>query len=338
MWKLAIDLGSSITKIYRADTSSGIVLAEPSCVAVAGEDRQVKAIGKDAKNLIGKTAEYTSIVYPVYEGEIVDMRLAVKMLQEFFSRVGVKPSALKRAQIVIGVPCGATETTMNAYRTLAEECRLKKVFFVEQPYLAAFGANAVLTQSDPVFCMDIGGGVTNIAVVSGDGIIAGLSMNLGGNNMDANILNKVARVNNLRIGSLTAEKIKTEIGSLSPVARGTIVAEGSAVDTCRPAASPVQAGDITDCLRVYVDKILEYASAVLKKLPAEVAAAVNRNGVFLSGGTVKIPHLPQYIGAKLEMRYHVCEEPQFATVLGGGTLLKDKDLLYTYAKNNQNDE
>ena len=88
MWKLAIDLGSSMTKIYRADTSSGIVLAEPSCVAVAGEEREVKAIGKDAKNLIGKTAEYTSIVYPIYEGEVVDMRLAAAMLKEFLSRVG----------------------------------------------------------------------------------------------------------------------------------------------------------------------------------------------------------------------------------------------------------
>ena len=89
MWKLAIDMGSSMTKIYRADTSSGIVLAEPSCVAVGGEEREVKAIGKDAKNLIGKTAEYTSIVYPVYEGEIVDLPLAVRMMQEFFSRPAV---------------------------------------------------------------------------------------------------------------------------------------------------------------------------------------------------------------------------------------------------------
>ena len=106
MWKLAIDLGSSMTKIYRADTSSGIVLAEPSCVAVAGAERDVKAIGKDAKNLIGTTAEYTSIIYPVYEREIVDMRLAAEMLKEFFSRVGVKPSALKRAHVLLGVPCG----------------------------------------------------------------------------------------------------------------------------------------------------------------------------------------------------------------------------------------
>ena len=332
MWKLAIDLGSSVTKIYRADTSSGIVLAEPSCVAVAGEEREVKAIGKEAKNLIGKTAEYTSIIYPVYEGEIVDMRLAAAMLGQFLSRVGVKSSALSRAQILLSVPCGASERVLSDYIILAEECGLKKVFIVEQPYLAAIGAGAVLTDSDPVFCIDIGGGVTNVAVVSADGIIAGLSMNIGGNNMDSNVLQKVEKVNKLRIGPLTAERIKNEIGSFSPAARGAIVAEGSSVETLRPAASSVQATDVADCLRVYVDKILEYAGAVLKKLPAEVAATVNRNGVFLSGGVMKIPYLPQYIGAKLEMRYHVCEEPQFATVLGGGAVVRDKDLLADFGK------
>ena len=334
MWKLAIDLGSSMTKIYRADTSSGIVLAEPSCVAVAGNEQDVKAVGKEAKNLIGKTAEYTSIIYPVYEGEIVNMRLATAMLKEFLSRVGVKPSAIKRAQILLSVPCGASARVLATYAALAEECGLKKVYFVEQPYLSAVGAGAILTDSDPVFCLDIGGGVTNVAVVSADGIIAGLSMNVGGNNMDANVLSKVAKVNGLRIGALTAERIKNEIGSLLPSARGAMVAEGSSTETHRPAAASVQALDIADCIRVYIDKILEYATAVLKKLPAEVAATVNRNGVFLSGGIMKIPGLPQYIGAKLEMRYHVCEEPQFATVLGGGAVVRDKDLLKQFCKEN----
>ena len=332
MWKLAIDLGSSVTKIYRADTSSGIVLAEPSCVAVAGEEKDVKAIGKEAKSLIGKTAEYTSIIYPVYEGEIVDMRLAAAMLREFLLRVGVKTSALSRAQILLSVPCGASERVLSDYMLLAEECGLKRVYFVEQPYLSAVGAGAILTDSDPVFCIDIGGGVTNVAVVSADGIIAGLSMNIGGNNMDSNVLERVAKVNKLRIGPLTAERIKNEIGSFSPAARGAIVAEGSSMETLRPAASSVQATEIADCLRVYIDKILEYAGAVLKKLPAEVAATVNRNGVFLSGGVMKIPYLPQYIGAKLEMRYHVCEEPQFATVLGGGAVVRDKELLTQFGK------
>ncbi|MBQ8658452.1 MAG: rod shape-determining protein [Clostridia bacterium] len=327
MIKLAIDLGSSMTKIYRADTGNGIVLVEPSCVAVSGEEREVKAIGKAAKKLIGKTAEYTSIVFPVYEGEIVDGRLAAVMLKEFLNRIGVSAIALKRSEVVFNVPCGASEELLSDYRALAAECGLKRACFIETPYLAALGGDAVLSDSNPVFSINIGGGVTNIAVVSFDGIIAGLSMNLGGNNMDANIISKIARTKGLHIGTLTAERIKNEIGSLSPNARGATVAEGSSVAAYHPSSVGVQAADISECIRVYIDKILEYASLVLKKLPAEVAATVNQNGIYLSGGVLKIPFVAEYIARKLDMRIRVCDEPQFATILGGGAVVRDKKLL-----------
>ena len=332
MVKLAIDLGSSMTKIYRADTNSGIVLAEPSCVAVAGADEQVKAIGKEAKNLIGKTAEFTNIVYPVYEGEIVNMRLAAEMLRAFLMRIDIKGRTLRNAEALISVPCGICQRALNEYAALAEECGLRKVSFVEQPYLAALGAGAVLSDTDPVFCLDIGGGVSNAAVISADGIIAGISMNIGGNNMDANIISKIASNNQLLVGALTAERIKNEIGSLSSGALGTMVAEGSSTVTCQPAAASVQAADLSDCIRVYINKVVEYTAEILRTLPAEVAATVNRGGVYFSGGIMKIPYAPQYIGMKLGMRYQVCEEPQFATVLGGGVLLRNKELLAKFSK------
>ena len=326
MIKLAIDLGSSMTKIYRADAGNGIALAEPSCVAVS-MDREVKAVGKEAKKLVGKTAEYTSIVFPVYEGEIVDGQLTAVMLKEFLARVGVKFTYLKRAQVVFSVPCGASDELLEDYARLAEECGLKKVSFVEAPYLAALGSDLVLSDWNPVFCIDIGGGVTNAAVLSLGGIIAGLSMNVGGNNMDANIIDRMARAKGLNVGALTAERIKNEIGSLSPNARGTTVAEGSSVTTFRPASVSVQAGEISDCIRVYIDKILEYAALVLNKLPAEVAAAVNKNGICLSGGIAKLSYVPEYISKRLEMRVHVCEEPQFAVASGGGVVARDAKLL-----------
>ncbi|MBR2646308.1 MAG: rod shape-determining protein [Clostridia bacterium] len=335
MIKLAIDLGSTMTKIYRADTNNGVVLAEPSCVAVSGEEKTVKAIGKDAKNLIGKTAEFTNILYPIYEGEIVDMRLAVVMLKEFLSRIGVKTGALKWAHILISVPCGISDRALSAYRTLAEECGLRKVWFVEQPYLAALGAGAVFS-GDPVFCLDIGGGVSNAAVVSTEGLIAGLSMNIGGNNMDANIISKVSNNDKLLIGTLTAERIKNEIGTLAPVPRGAYVAEGRSTENFQPASVSVRAEDLTECIRVYVKKVVEYATTVLQNLPAEVSAVVKRNGVYLSGGVMKIPYVAQFIGAQLGMRFRVYEEPQFATVLGGGVLLRDKEMLQHFSKKTGN--
>ena len=332
MIKLAIDLGSSVTKIYRADAGSGVVLAEPSCVAVSGVNREIKAIGKDAKKLVGKTAEFTEIVFPVYEGEIVDMRLAEAMLKEFLSRIGIRPSVLKRSFTVFSVPCGASAKLREDYAALAEECGLKRLCFVEAPFLAALGADAVLSEANPVFCLDIGGGVTNAAVLSLDGIIAGLSMNVGGNNMDANIIDRIEACKGLHIGALTAERVKNEIGSLTVGARGATVVEGSLVSAMRPGSVSVQASEIEPCIRIYIDKILEYASLVLQKLPAEVAAAVNGNGVYLSGGVVKLSFVPEYIAKKLDMRIHVCDEPQFAVVTGGGAAVRDERILARIAK------
>ncbi len=332
MIKLAIDLGSSMTKIYRADTNSGIVLAEPSCVAVDAAEQEIKAIGKAAKNLVGKTAEYTKIVSPIFEGLIANRTLAAAMLKEFLNRIEIRRSALRHAQILMSIPCGLGDAQLAEYAALAEECGIKKVRFVEQPYLAALGGGAVLSESDPVFCLDIGHGVSNAAVISANGIISGLAINVGGNNMDANIIGKISRDHQLQIGALTAERIKNEIGSLSASALGTIVAEGSSTENFQPCSASVSANSITECLRVYVNKILEYAVSVLWNLPAEVAAAVNRKGVYLSGGIMKLSHAPQYIGAQLNMRYHVCEEPQFATVLGGGVLLRDEALLKRFER------
>ena len=333
MIKLAIDLGSSVTKIYRADTNSGVVLAEPSCVALSGEsDEDVRAIGKEAKGLIGKTAKYTKIISPIYEGKIANPRLAVLMLKEFLKRIDVKKSELRRAQVLFSIPCGLPNQFLDEYVSLAEECGLKKVYFVEQPYLAALGSGAILSDTDPVFCLDIGGGVANAAVISADGIISGLAMNIGGNNMDANIIDRVVKKHQLLVGELTAERIKNEIGSLSVNALGTVVAQGRSTENCQPYSALVHASDLGDCISVYVDKVVEYAVMALKELPAEVAATVNRGGVYLSGGVIKIHHLPQYVAGKLGMRFRLGEEPQFATVLGGGALLRDKELLKRFAR------
>lgn len=332
MIKLAIDLGSSVTKIFRADGGSGIVLAEPSAVAVDGLTGEIKAIGKDAKKLVGKTTEYTEIVFPVYEGEIRNGRLAAEMLREFLRRVNLdSAAALRKTEVLFALPCGASEDIRSAYTALAEECRLKNAYYAEVPYLSALGSEAVLSESDPVFTIDIGGGITNIAVLSAEGIIAGLSMNIGGNNMDADIADRVEKVKYLRIGALTAERLKNEIGSLSSQARGTSVAEGISVTQYRPAGVSVQACEIADCISVYFDKAVEYALYVLKGLPAEVAAAVNKNGAYLSGGLARISFAAEYLSDKLGMRVRTCPEPQYAVITGAGALLRDKKLFRTLA-------
>ena len=331
MIKLAIDFGSSMTKIYRADTNSGIVLAEPSCIAV-NDGQEIKAIGKDAKNLIGKTAEYTQIVRPIQDGIIVDRGLAARMLQEFLSRIGIAKSALKKALILISIPCGLDDEQLSEYVAVAEECDLRKVRFVEQPYLAALGGGAALSETEPIFCLDIGGGVANAAVISANGIIAGIALNVGGAKIDKGIMKTMREEHQLTIGELTAEKVKNNIGSLAAGSGGAMVVEGSSTENYQPASKSVQAMHLKPTIRSSMDTILDYAVGVLRHLPAEVAAAVHRNGAYLSGGVMKLTQAPQYIAGKLNMRYHITEEPQYVTVLGGGVLLQDKELLNRFAK------
>ena len=181
---------------------------------------------------------------------------------------------------------------------------------------------------------DIGGGVTNMAVLSTDGVIVGFSMNLGGRNMDVNV-QKVLEYKGLRIGMLTAERIKNEIGSLSKNARGTTLAEGRSVYEAQPHSVSVEAAEISPCIRIYIDKILEYTAQALQQLPAEVAATVNQNGIYLSGGVMKLSGVADYIASRLKMTAHVCEEPQFACILGGGNLVRDKKLLDRLALKNE---
>ena len=203
MIKLAIDLGSSVTKIFRI--GSGVVLAEPSCVAVASGTANIKAIGEEAKLLIGKTAEYTTIVFPVFEADIVDEGMAAVMLGYFLNKVGVTPKLARRAEAVFAVPCGAQDALLEKYYRLGEACHIGTVHFVEVPFLSALGQNMMLSETNPVFVVDIGGGNTNIAAFSLDGIIAGIGLNIGGGNIDSGIIDCIAEKFNLKIGLQTSE-------------------------------------------------------------------------------------------------------------------------------------
>lgn len=326
MIKLAIDLGSSVTKIYRADANNGVALFEPSCVAVTGEDEKVVAIGKEAKKVLGKTTGETDVVYPVYEGAIAQHELAVKMLKEFLRRAELS-SSVRRSETVFAVPCGIGALQLHEYKELANRCGFKRIHFVETPYLSVYGSGVTLTDEHPVFTMDIGASVTNIAVVSAGGMNAGISINVGGNAMDLSIWDMLATEKGLHIGTLTSERIKNEIGSLSENARGTTIAEGISTETYMPSSVSVRAQEIAPCIRVYVDKIIEYAKLVLNQLHPEVGADVHRNGVLLTGGLMKIPGLREYIERQLGMPAAVAESPHFAAVRGGGVLLRDKSLL-----------
>lgn len=204
---------------------------------------------------------------------------------------------------------------------------ISRVSFAESPYLAALGQDVPLSESNPVFAIDIGAGETSIAAFSLDGMIAGLSMNVGGSNMDIHIIDHIAETYNLKIGSLTSEKLKNTIGTLSEYDNQSMIVNGRDITAGKPRSVSVSSPDILFPIRVYVDKIVEYAELILRKLPAEVSAAMCKNGVYLSGGVCSLAGIADYVAEKLQMEAHLSAEPQMAVVLGGGRAIGNPALL-----------
>ncbi len=322
MIKLAIDFGTSVTKIYKL--GSGVVLAEATCVTVLKETGEIRAFGNEAKRLLGKTSDLTEVVFPVYEGQIVNEKLAGALLEYFLGKIVRRTFGV---EALFCVSCGCPEEDREKYYRVAKAAGLNRICFAEAPYLAALGQDVPLSDSNPVFSIDIGAGQTSIAAFSLEGIIAGLAMSVGGYNMDVHIIDHVAENFNLKIGSLSAEKLKTTVGSLIERDNQSMIVNGRDVITGKPRSVSLSSEDVLFPIHIYVDKILEYAELVLKKLPAEVSAAVCKNGIFLSGGTARLAGFADYVSERLQMETHLARDPQMAVVLGGGRALGDPALL-----------
>ncbi len=325
MIKIAIDMGSSTTKIYRI--GSGIVLSEASCVAINIETGKIKAIGDAAKQLFGKTAEFTAINFPVINGEVQDEKLAAAMLKYFIEKTEIKQSQLSSVHAVLCVPCGIKSENCSKYYRVADACGIGKISFVEAPFLSATGMNAPVSDINPVFSIDIGGGVTNIAVVSYDGIIAGISMGYGGIDIDKGIADYLAKTKSLKIGPLTSERLKNEVGSLIEGDGKRKVVNGRNLDTGKPTSESVSSQDIEFIVRDRIEVILKYVEMILMKIPAEVSASICRSGIYLSGGVSAMPGLKEYIESEFKVEVHVGEESTMAVVLGGGKIAEDAAIL-----------
>lgn len=330
MKRLAIDLGSGVTKIYMP--GCGVVLMEATCIAVEEyEDRgekklNIKAYGDKARALSGRAAVNTHIINPVIEGDIVHENLAACLLEYFLAKVEITRRRAKHTEIMFILPCGSKPELKEKYRRIADDCGILMTYFTAAPFAAVLGHNVPISESTPMFCLDIGYGITNIAALSQDGIIAGINVNLGGGNIDVHIIDELADNDNLKIGALTAERLKNTVGSLLDDDNKLTVADGREVSSGIPASLAVNSSRLYDIIVTYVDKILEYVTAVISKLPAEVASGIMRGGVYLSGGLIKTDGLAEYIQSKLNIPVNLPEEPQLAAVIGAGAILSNDSL------------
>jgi len=335
MKKIAIDFGSGVTKIYMP--GCGVVLMEATCIAVEEyteggvKKTGVKAFGDKARALSGRAAVNTRIVNPVCDGDIVHEELAALLLEYFLEKTEITYRKAKRTEVIFVIPCGTKDAVRRKYLNLAQNCGFNTVYFTLTPFAAVLGHNVSISESNPVLSLDIGHSVTNIAAFSQDGIICGLSVNLGGGNIDVHLIDELAENSNLKIGGLTAERVKNTVGSLLDDDNKMMVVDGRELSSGAPASVSVNSGQIYGVITTYVDKILEYVTLVLSKLPAEAASAIMHGGVYLSGGLLKMDGLAEYIQQKLNIPVNMPEEPQLAAVIGGGTILANDDLTDKFA-------
>ena len=318
-------MGSVNTVIYQL--GSGVVLSEPSVVALSVNGKSsIRAVGSEAKKLIGKTAETTKIVFPIVEGEIADIKNATAMTENFLNKITLRKLSL-RPKALVSVPCGIENDEIKKYAKVLSGAGVYNADFVESPILTALGLGIPVSESTPCFIIDVGGGTTNIAAVSLDGVIAGVNVNMGGRNVDAMIINRIADLFGLRIGMLTAEKIKTQIASLIEGDATRTVINGRDIESGKPRSVSVSASDVLLPVAAFFDKIFEIASMVMAKLPAEVSAEIRRSGVYFSGGVSRLPGLDGYFREHMAIRANVFEDPEMTAAIGGGILLGNEKLL-----------
>lgn len=334
MRRVAVDFGSSETKICIA--GCGVVLKEATCIAVERESGNensytVKAFGDKARALSGRAAVNTHIVNPVIEGDIVHENLAACLLSYFLDKVEITRRRARYTEVIFILPCGSGEELKEKYRRLAAECGIGAVYFTITPFAAVLGHNVAISESIPMFLVDIGYGITNIAALSQDGLIYGININLGGGNIDKHVMHELADKRNISIGALTAERIKNTVGSLLHDDNKMTVADGRDITSGAPASIAVNSAHIYEYILTYVDKILEYVSLVLAKLDAEVASGIVHSGIYLSGGFMKMDGLAEYIRRKLNISVNVPDEPQLAAVIGAGTILSNDYLFIRFA-------
>ncbi len=322
---LAIDLGTANTCVFARDR--GIVLNEPSIVAVNTATNAIEAVGNEAKEMLGRTPGTITAIKPMRDGVIADFNAAEKMLG-YFIRKAHRRKTMVRPRVVIGVPSEITQVERRAVKDSAYRAKASEVHLVEEAMAAAIGAGLPITEASGNMIVDIGGGTTDIAVISLAGIVYSRSVRVAGNAMDEAIAQYIKRERNLLIGERTAERVKIELGSAAPLetprrmeVKGRHVLEG------RPATAVLTDGEIREALAEPVRQIVRAVRDALERIPPELSADVCDKGIVLSGGGALLHNLDARIREETGLPVSIAEDPLTSVVLGAGRMLSDFTLL-----------
>jgi rod shape-determining protein MreB len=325
---LAIDLGTANTLVYMK--GKGIVLSEPSVVAVRKDGRganKVLAVGTEAKMMLGRTPGDITAIRPMKDGVIADFEITEAMLRHFIRIVHHRRSLI-RPRIVICVPSGITQVEKRAVRESAESAGAREVFLIEEPMAAAIGAGLPITEPTANMVVDIGGGTTEVAVISLAGIVYSKSVRVGGDKMDEAILQHIKRKYNLLIGIRTSEIIKTTIGNAFPSDQiDTIEVRGRDLVTGIPKILTIDSDEIRKAISEQVETIIETVRIALEQTPPELAADIVDKGIVLTGGGSLLKNLDILLREETKLPITITEDPLSTVVLGSGMTLDNMSIL-----------
>jgi len=329
---LAIDLGTANTLVYLK--GKGIVIREPSVVAVqqtnTGQNR-VLAVGMEAKKMLGRTPGNITAIRPMKDGVIADFDITEEMLRYFIQKVHNRKT-LVRPRIVICVPSGITQVEKRAVKESAESAGAREVYLIEEPMAAAIGSGLPITEASGNMIVDIGGGTTEVAVISLAGIVYTRSVRVGGDKMDDAIVQYIKRKYNLLIGDQKAEAIKIEIGEAYPgpeVRRMEV--KGRDLVTGIPQTKEIDSNEIRDALTEPVNAIVDAVKVCLERTPPELAADLVDKGIVLAGGGALLRNLDLLIREETGLPVLIADDPLSSVVLGSGKVLDELNLLKTVA-------
>ncbi len=325
---LAIDLGTANTCVYVK--GQGIVLREPSVVAVQKDNRGnnvVLAVGQDAKRMLGRTPGNITAIRPMKDGVIADFDVTEAMLRHFISKVH-NSRHLVRPRIMICVPTGITQVEKRAVKESAQSAGAREVFLIEEPMAAAIGANLPIHEPTSNIVVDIGGGTTEVAVISLSGVVFSRSVRVGGDKMDESIMMHVKRKYSMLIGESTAEEIKIKIASAYPMEpEQQIEVKGLDLVTGIPQNIIVTSEEIRKAISEQVDSIVHAVRIALEKTPPELAADTVDRGIVFTGGGALLKGLDQLLRDETSLPITVVEDPLSTVVMGTGRALDSLDLL-----------
>jgi len=323
---LAVDLGTANTLVYLK--GRGVVVQEPSIVVINVQTGKIEAVGGRAKEMLGKTPSNVVAIKPMRDGVIADFEIAERMLDYFIRQAMNNHGFLLRPRIVIGIPTGITQVERRAVKDVALRAKASEVYIVEQPMAAAVGANLPISEPTGNMIVDIGGGTTDIAVISLNGVVFNYSIRIASNEMDDAIIQYLKKKYNLLIGEKTAEQVKCQLGSAYPLDESlTMEIKGRDLREGIPRTIVVDDQEIREAIEEVVASIVNAVRIALERTPPELSADIIDRGIILTGGGALLKNLDKRLREETQLPVFLTEDPLTSVVMGAGKLLDDLDLL-----------